>query len=613
MGSGPSLFQLYDSRASAYLKIGNIGAALLDAKSVIELAPEQWQGYYRAAQGFLRSKKLDKAKYMLDKARTKVVTGDESSRKRMSDFDTLEKEIGAAERTGATAGSSSSKTTRLLDTSSGAQISSPFSKLPWELIVAIFLETTSTPSHIHPFGTTPTPTIHVLHLTWVCKSWRRIAHSTPPLWRRLALTGVRAEKKAQYWIGLAGGKIQQLILKKSFLEVAETSRFAGKAQSLDHYITKKVLKHMKWDFLRRFTMDDWSNHRRLLYNDGTLTRVLPQLESLEMPNEASEPVPWITVIAALSATPRIAFVKSPADGNSEDAHETTSRTCIHHLLLEGGFLTYESLLNSGINSLRTLRLRKVSLSGDNALIKVLESNPDLETLELDTRSQFRVTTTDPLSRHPPLSSSLAYISLTGPIDVPKLFDSVNFPNLRILKIGHNFNSISPALRSMTQRASEFAPDNEVPCSGYASLEELRISSCAFEPIDLVSFLGACASLRALEVSRCGLDMSLILESLVRISASTSSSSGAEITMLCPALTELNVSHSPQVTTGPVVRLVKARLDGGDASLSHPVSAIERLTMDGCLRIEHTALPWLRARVKTLSCVYADRKSAGYKR
>ncbi|KDQ25602.1 hypothetical protein PLEOSDRAFT_32134 [Pleurotus ostreatus PC15] len=528
---------LYDSRASAYLKIGNIGAALLDAKSVIELAPEQWQGYYRAAQGFLRSKKLDKAKYMLDKARMKVVTGDESSRKRMSDFDTLEKEIGAAERTGATAGSSSSKTT------------------------PIFLEATSTPSHIHPFGTNPTPTIHVLHLTWVCKSWRRIAHSTPPLWRRLALTGVRAEKKAQYWIGLAGGKIQELILKKSFLEVAETSRFADKAQSLDHYITKKVLKHMKWDFLRRFTMYDWSNHRRLLYNDGTLTRVLPQLESLEMPNEASEPVPWITVIAAL----------------------------------------------------RTLRLRKVSLSGDNALIKVLESNPDLETLELDTRSQFRVTTTGPLSRHPPLSSSLAYISLTGPIDVSKLFDSVNFPNLRILKIGHNFNSISPALRSMTQRASEFAPDNEVPCSGYASLEELRISSCAFEPIDLVSFLGACASLRALEVSRCGLDMSLILESLVRISVSTSSSSGAEITMLCPALTELNVSHSPQVTTGPVVRLVKARLDGGDASLSYPVSAIERLTMDGCLRIEHTALPWLRARVKTLSCVYADRKSAGYKR
>ncbi|KAF9498963.1 hypothetical protein BDN71DRAFT_1464740 [Pleurotus eryngii] len=516
---------LYDSRASAYLKIGNIGAALLDAKSVIELAPEQWQGYYRAAQGFLRSKKLDKAKYMLDKARMKVVTGDESSRKRMSDFDVLEKEIGATERTETTAGSSSSKTT------------------------PIFLEATSTPSHIHSFDTTPTPTIHVLHLTWVCKSWRRIAHSTPPLWRRLALTGVRPEKKAQYWIGLAGGKIQELILKKSFLE------------SLDHYITKKVLKHMKWDFLRRFTMDDWSNHRRLLYNDGTLTRVLPQLESLEMPNEASEPVPWITVIAAL----------------------------------------------------RTLRLRKVSLSGDNALIKVLESNPHLETLELDTRSQFRVTTTGPLSRHPPLCSYLAYVSLTGPIDVFKLFDSIDFPNLRILKIDHNSTSISPALRSMTRRASELAPANEAPCSGYASLEELRISSCAFEPIDLVSFLGACPSLRALEVSRCGLEMSLILESLVRISASSSSSSGAEITMLCPALTELNVSHSPQVTTGPVVRLVKARLDGGDASLSHPVSAIERLTMDGCLRIEYTALPWLRARVKTLSCVYADRKSAGYKR
>ncbi|KAG5219654.1 f-box domain protein [Salix suchowensis] len=406
MGSGPSLFQLYDSRASAYLKIGNIGAALLDAKSVIELAPEQWQG------------------------------------KRMSDFDVLEKEIGATERTETTAGSSSSKTTRFLDTSSGAQISSPFSKLPWELIVAIFLEATSTPSHIHPFDTTPTPTIHVLHLTWVCKSWRRIAHSTPPLWRRLALTGVRPEKKAQYWIGLAGGKIQELILKKSFLEVAETSRFADKVQSLDHYITKKVLKHMKWDFLRRFTMDDWSNHRRLLYNDGTLTRVLPQLESLEMPNEASEPVPWITVIAALSATPRIAFVKPPANGSSAAAHETTSRTCIHHLLLEGGFLTYESLLNSGINSLRTLRLRKVSLSGDNALIKVLESNPHLETLELDTRSQFRVTTTGPLSRHPPLCSYLAYVSLTGPIDVFKLFDSIDFPNLRILKIDHNSTSIS---------------------------------------------------------------------------------------------------------------------------------------------------------------------------
>ncbi|KAL4258246.1 F-box domain-containing protein [Pleurotus pulmonarius] len=612
MGSGPSLFQLYDSRASAYLKIGNIGAALLDAKSVIELAPEQWQGYYRAAQGFLRSIKLDKAKYMLNKAREKVGTGDESSRKRMSDFDALEKEIGAAERTESTPGSSSDlKTTRFLDRSSGTQVSSSFSKLPWELIVAIFLEATSTPSHTPPFDAGPTSMTHVLHLTWVCKSWRRIAHSTPPLWRRLILTGDRAEKKAQYWIGLARGKIQELILKKSFLEGAETSRFAGKAQSLHHYILKKVLKHMKWDVLRSFTMEDWSNHRRLLYNEGTLSRVLPQLESLAMSNEASEPVPWITVIAALSATPRIAFVKT--NSTPADDHDATSR--IRHLLLEGGFLTYESLLNSGINSLRTLRLRKVSLSGDSALIKVLESNPELETLELDTRSQFRVTTTGPPSSHPLLRSSLVYVSLTGPIDVPKLFDSVDFPNLRMLKIGHNSTSISPALRVMSQRASESPlPNDETPCSGgCASLEELRISSCVFEPTDLVSFLGWCPSLRVLEVSRCGLEMAPILESLVRVSATTSASSGPEMTMLCPALTELNVSHSSQVTTGPVVRLVKARLDGGDVSLSHPVAAIERLTMDGCLRIEYSALPWLRARVKTLSCVFADRKSAGYKR
>ncbi|KAF4584781.1 hypothetical protein EYR38_002012 [Pleurotus pulmonarius] len=431
MGSGPSLFQLDDSPASVYLKIGNIDLASNEVAPVIE-------------------------------ARVKVATGDESSRKRMSDF-ALEKEIGTAKRIESTTGSSPDmKTARFLDISSGTQISSSFSKLSWELIVAIFLEATSTSSYTNPFDTTPTSMAHVLHLTWVCKSWRRIAHSTPPLWRRLVLTGDHAEKKAQYWIGLARGKIQELILKKSFLEGAETSRFAVKVQSLDHYITKEVLKHMQWNFLRSFTMEDWSNYRHLLYNDGTLTRVLPQLESLAMSNEASEPVPWITVIAALSATPMKAFVKT--SNTPTDDHDTASR--IRHLHLEGGFLTYESLLNSGINSLRTLRLRKVSLSGDSALIKVVQSNPELEILELDTRSQFRVTTTGPLSYHPRLRSSLVYVSLTGPIDVPRLFESFDFPNLRMLKIDHNSTSISPALRVITQRTSESTPANdETPCSG----------------------------------------------------------------------------------------------------------------------------------------------------
>ncbi|KAF8177037.1 hypothetical protein BJ912DRAFT_694357 [Pholiota molesta] len=46
-------YLMLDTRAAVYAKLGETKKALKDAKKTIEVAPDQWQGYSRAAQLFI--------------------------------------------------------------------------------------------------------------------------------------------------------------------------------------------------------------------------------------------------------------------------------------------------------------------------------------------------------------------------------------------------------------------------------------------------------------------------------------------------------------------------------------------------------------------------------
>jgi F-box/TPR repeat protein Pof3 len=77
---GGTASQLFDSRAAVHEKLGDLKAALEDARKVIDFAPHQWQGYARCARLFLRMKKSERAAKMVDYALERVKAGDTARR-----------------------------------------------------------------------------------------------------------------------------------------------------------------------------------------------------------------------------------------------------------------------------------------------------------------------------------------------------------------------------------------------------------------------------------------------------------------------------------------------------------------------------------------------------
>ena len=194
----------------------------------------------------VQARKYQGARLMLGKARERANVGDNNFAKRMSEFDDLEKEIVLSEQLAF----------RHLQTNGGAFVASssgppasPFSKIPWELTVAIFKEVTAVPHgaphDVIPSG--PSGSSALIQLTAVCRHWRAIAHTVPSLWNRLVLTKLHPEKKAQLWIGRARGQIRQIVIKSSFFQTLDTLRYSHSAQSPEDYLTKTVLKGVLWD------------------------------------------------------------------------------------------------------------------------------------------------------------------------------------------------------------------------------------------------------------------------------------------------------------------------------------------------------------------------------
>ncbi|KAG1716635.1 hypothetical protein ID866_513 [Astraeus odoratus] len=79
-------YKIYDSRAAVHEKLGNLKDALLDSKNVINLAPQQWQGYTRAARVFSSLGKPESAIKMVDLALTRLRSDDPRYRGQLLDL-----------------------------------------------------------------------------------------------------------------------------------------------------------------------------------------------------------------------------------------------------------------------------------------------------------------------------------------------------------------------------------------------------------------------------------------------------------------------------------------------------------------------------------------------
>jgi len=227
---GGTASQLFDSRAAVHEKLGDLKAALEDARRVIDLAPHQWQGYARCARLFLRMKKPERAEKMVDYALERVKSDDTARKETLL---ALKQEV--------------------IDLTVAikrhiSRTSYHFGNLPIEISHQIFSLLVD-PDHAF-----------VLTVAGVCNAWRSVALTSPSFWSTLVLTKKRPAKKANLWIQRSGGRILDL----RFLEGC---RFDPKLP--------KTLQGLRWETLR--TLDTQVSIADIVASVGARISQLDQL------------------------------------------------------------------------------------------------------------------------------------------------------------------------------------------------------------------------------------------------------------------------------------------------------------------------------------------------
>jgi F-box/TPR repeat protein Pof3 len=211
---GQNLYQILDTRAAVYAKLGQHKEALKDAKKTIDIAPERWQGYARAARVFLQLRKVEPAQTMVMMATERLK---ETETKRRSCLLSLQADI--------------QNLRNALDMRR-RQLTDHINQLPIEVfaeIARIVVEANHT------------ALIPLLH---VCKRWRTVIENTPRLWAKLVLTSRRPKPKAKLWIQRSNGNVKELAVKSG---AAWSWNWPG-----------NWLDGLKWDNLLVFHSEGWA-------------------------------------------------------------------------------------------------------------------------------------------------------------------------------------------------------------------------------------------------------------------------------------------------------------------------------------------------------------------
>ena len=196
------------------MKLGKTKAALLDAKKTIDLAPERWQGYARAARLFFVMRKYDASLKMVSLAMGKLK--EEDTQRRIS-LVSLEADVRKAQD----------------DLAKHRQrFTDHMGKLPIELfgeIVRLLAEKDHTAS---------------IPLSQVSKHWRTVIHNIPYLWNVLVLSKQRPKQKAKLWIERSNGRIQELSIRSSAIDTP-------------HW-PDDSLRNLRWEYLRVLKVENWN-------------------------------------------------------------------------------------------------------------------------------------------------------------------------------------------------------------------------------------------------------------------------------------------------------------------------------------------------------------------
>ncbi|KAG1802697.1 uncharacterized protein HD556DRAFT_707046 [Suillus plorans] len=190
---GCDSFIVYDSRAALHEKLGNNKAALLDAKKVVDTAPDRWQGYARSARLFHALNKDEVAIKMIDLALERIKSDDAQ---RHQELNALK-----SQATNALKAADERRRARI------AKTAYYIGKLPVEIFAEILGLVVAT-DHAQ-----------ILKLSHVCKHWRGIAIKTPSLWQTLVVSKNRPTRKVRLWMERARTRISDLSFHHNISEM----------------------------------------------------------------------------------------------------------------------------------------------------------------------------------------------------------------------------------------------------------------------------------------------------------------------------------------------------------------------------------------------------------
>jgi len=438
---GQNLYQILDTRAAVHAKLGQYKEALKDAKKTIDLAPERWQGYARAARVFFQLNRVEPAQVMITMA---LEISKEPERR--ASLLSLQEEIQSLRNA--------------LDMQRKL-FTDHISQLPIEVfgeIARILVEEDHT------------SLIPLLH---VCKRWRTVIENSPHLWAKLVLTSQRPKPKAKLWIERTNGNVKELVVNSS---ASLSSNWPGNSLDGLQWDNLLVFHSQQWSFLpylryigkeaavtkwMKITVESTNDFRPLLRGpsslhslslnqvrvdiDGTkLCEHIIGLRSLTIRHCYSSTGEWVNVLKANPLLERLelcSIVPSMTFGCTLELDHLTTLdvSCtvpieiftarMPHLRKLSLYLPryepdlfFRHLIDTLVGGLTELKLRGCRLSDSNSLLLLLRSSPNLEVLEYSGVTFGVALLLNALAAHytPPTSSELRFLPDDPPSDPPPI-------------------------------------------------------------------------------------------------------------------------------------------------------------------------------------------------